>query len=123
MMRAMTLFLLVAGLPGAAHAQTRLEGPWSGSGSVVFGSGAKEQARCRARYTRRSEISYFVNATCASASVKLPKPRFYERPAPIAIGPLPQQRSTISRVSSSLLCAAIRKAFGSPAEAVRHIFR
>ena len=71
MIRALTLSLLVAaGLPAAAHAQTRLEGPWSGGGSVVFGSGAKEQARCRARYTRRSESSYFVNATCASASGK-----------------------------------------------------
>jgi hypothetical protein len=47
-----------------------LEGSWSGGGTVALASGAKEQARCRARYSRAGEHSYTVNATCATASGK-----------------------------------------------------
>ena len=47
-----------------------LEGSWSGGGSVAFASGSKEQARCRAHYSRASKNSYRVNATCATASGK-----------------------------------------------------
>ena len=45
-----------------------LDGSWSGGGSVSFASGAREQARCRARYSRAGNNSYTVNATCATAS-------------------------------------------------------
>ena len=45
-----------------------LEGSWSGSGTVSFASGAREQARCRARYSRAGNNSYTVNATCATPS-------------------------------------------------------
>ena len=45
-----------------------LEGWWSGGGTVSFASGAKEQARCRAHYSRAGSNSYTVNATCATAS-------------------------------------------------------
>ena len=45
-----------------------LEGSWSGGGSVVFASGAREQARCRAHYRRAGRNVYSVNATCATAS-------------------------------------------------------
>ena len=48
-----------------------LEGSWSGGGSVSFASGAKEQARCRARYSRAGNNSYTVNATCATASARV----------------------------------------------------
>jgi hypothetical protein len=47
-----------------------LEGTWSGGGSVAFASGSREQARCRAHYSRASKNSYRVNATCATASGK-----------------------------------------------------
>ncbi len=47
-----------------------LEGTWSGGGSVSFASGSREQARCRAHYSRASKNSYRVNATCATASGK-----------------------------------------------------
>ena len=49
---------------------------------MVFASGAKEQARCRARYTRRSDTSYFVNATCASASGKASQTAVLRRASP-----------------------------------------
>jgi hypothetical protein len=61
--------VVVVGVQQTAQAQTRgLEGTWTGGGSVTFASGARERARCRARFTRRSPTSYFVNATCATSS-------------------------------------------------------
>ena len=45
-----------------------LEGSWSGGGTVTFASGSKEQARCRAHFSRAGKDSYTVNATCATAS-------------------------------------------------------
>ena len=49
---------------------TDLLGSWSGGGPVSFASGAKEYAKCRARYTRASNEGYVVNAICATASVR-----------------------------------------------------
>jgi hypothetical protein len=79
--KAAALFLVtalaLAGLPHGAKAETAkkpavagLAGSWSGGGSVSFASGAKEQARCRARYLPAGKNSYTVNATCATASGK-----------------------------------------------------
>ena len=66
---------MLSGLANAGNAQgakklsnSTLEGSWSGGGIVSFASGAKEQARCRARYSRAGKDSYTVNATCATAS-------------------------------------------------------
>jgi hypothetical protein len=53
-----------------AKEERSLEGSWSGGGSVSFASGSKEQARCRAHYSRASKNSYRLNATCATASGK-----------------------------------------------------
>ena len=54
-----------------AKAEVGLEGSWSGGGEVAFAAtGARERARCRAHYTRRSKDSYAMNATCATASGK-----------------------------------------------------
>jgi hypothetical protein len=65
--------LLAAGIVGSAPAQaeTNLDGAWSGNGSVVFPSGAKESARCRANFKRRGTDKYLVSARCASASGKV----------------------------------------------------
>jgi len=63
------LGLLVAGAPAPAVA-AGLEGSWSGGGTVRFASGAEEQARCRAHYSRRSNAVYVLHATCATASGK-----------------------------------------------------
>jgi hypothetical protein len=64
--------LALSGLPHVGDAQpsrkSNLEGSWSGGGTVSFASGAKEQARCRAHYSRAGRDSYTVNATCATAS-------------------------------------------------------
>jgi len=47
-----------------------LAGSWSGGGWVSFASGTKERARCHAHYSRQSETSYTLNATCATSSGK-----------------------------------------------------
>jgi hypothetical protein len=67
--------LALSGLPHAGDAQpskkttvASLEGSWSGGGTVSFASGAKEQARCRAHFSRAGRDSYTLNATCATAS-------------------------------------------------------
>ena len=73
MRRFAVVFLIAIGAlalnPRSSQAQS-LEGAWSGGGQVSFGSGARENARCRARYSRRSNEGYIVNAVCATPSVR-----------------------------------------------------
>jgi hypothetical protein len=47
-----------------------LQGSWSGGGTLSFASGATERARCRVRYTRRSNEGYVVDAVCATSSAR-----------------------------------------------------
>jgi len=72
---ALAAALTLTGLPHIGYAQVAkklriasLEGSWSGGGTVTFASGSKEQARCRAHFSRAGKDSYTVNATCATAS-------------------------------------------------------
>ncbi len=69
MRRFAVVFLIAIGAlalnPRSSQAQS-LEGSWSGGGQVSFASGAREQARCRARYSRRSNEGYVVSAVCAT---------------------------------------------------------
>jgi hypothetical protein len=67
--------LMLSGMPHVANGQASkklsvagLQGAWSEGGTVSFTSGAREQARCRARFSRSGKDSYTVNATCATAS-------------------------------------------------------
>jgi hypothetical protein len=69
--------LTLGALPQLGQAQVSkklsvasLEGSWSGGGTVSFASGGREQARCRASFSRAGERRYTVNATCATASGK-----------------------------------------------------
>lgn len=48
-----------------------LEGSWSGGGQIVFPSGEKERARCRASFRKQGGNSYGMSATCATASAKV----------------------------------------------------
>jgi len=70
--RAVGLSALAMGLLGGTSLvqAAGLEGSWSGGGTVRFASGAEEQARCRAHYSRRSNAVYVLRATCATASGK-----------------------------------------------------
>lgn len=58
-------------LPDANSQGASLEGSWSGGGQIVFPSGEKEQARCRASFRRQGGDSFGMNATCATASAKV----------------------------------------------------
>ncbi len=48
-----------------------LAGNWSGGGSVVYTTGSKEKARCRASINRAGGTSYAMSAICATASGKV----------------------------------------------------
>lgn len=54
-----------------AFAGSELSGAWSGGGSVVYSTGSKEKARCRAQFKSTGGSSYAMNATCATASGKV----------------------------------------------------
>src|SRR5262245_46671235 len=54
---------------GSAQAAD-LQASWSGGGPISFASGGKEYARCRARYSRRSNEGYVVSAVCATPSAR-----------------------------------------------------
>lgn len=71
--RSMFLSSGLAGLLAAvtltpALADSDLSGAWKGGGTVTFSSGAKEQARCRARFSPSGKRAYDVSATCATQS-------------------------------------------------------
>ena len=51
-----------------AFADSDLAGSWKGAGTVTYSSGAKEQARCRARFSPSGARAYDVSATCATQS-------------------------------------------------------
>lgn len=62
----------MAAIAGPAAAEPgSLDGNWSGGGSLTYPSGAKESARCKASFKRKTGTSYSVNARCASASGKI----------------------------------------------------
>ena len=52
-----------------------LEGSWSGSGSVSFASGSREQARCRAHYRRAGN-----NSTRSMPPAPQPRAELRKRP-------------------------------------------
>lgn len=66
----LTAFAATGAVGRSEADQASLAGSWSGGGWVSFASGAKEKARCRARYSRVSSSSYSVRATCATSSGK-----------------------------------------------------
>ncbi len=75
--RVFTAVLTVAVFTAAAMSATParagsgdLSGAWSGSGAVVFNTGSKEKARCKANFSKTGSSSYSMSATCATASGK-----------------------------------------------------
>ena len=52
----------------AASQQVSLEGSWSGNGTVVFPSGDRESARCKASFRRQGGNGFAMNAVCATPS-------------------------------------------------------
>ena len=69
LMAALAAFVGALRTAGPSLAQpASLEGSWSGGGVVSLASGARERARCRAHYSRRSSTTYALTATCAMPS-------------------------------------------------------
>ncbi len=66
-----TSLALVLGFATPALADSDLTGSWRGGGSVAFSSGAKERARCRARFSKLNKWVYRMSATCATPSAKV----------------------------------------------------
>jgi len=62
--------LALGGAPAAAQ-QAALEGSWSGGGTVVFPSGERERARCRASFQHQGGSSYRMSAVCATPSTRV----------------------------------------------------
>lgn len=56
---------------GHAQAAPGLDGTWSGGGYVVPKSGARENVRCRVRFSRQSSKVFSVAATCSSATTNI----------------------------------------------------
>ena len=54
---------------GASAFAGSLEGSWSGSGYVKPNNSAKERARCRVSYWKKSKTRYGARATCSTASL------------------------------------------------------
>lgn len=48
-----------------------IAGSWSGSGSIMLPSGAREAARCNVSYSKASGSGYTAFATCATKSAKV----------------------------------------------------
>jgi len=63
------LGVLAAGA-GEAAAQS-LVGSWAGGGTIVYPSGERERARCRATFHRSGGGGVSMHAVCATASVRV----------------------------------------------------
>lgn len=63
------LALLTAGA-GAAAAQS-LVGSWAGAGTIIYPSGEKERARCRATFRTSGGGGVSMHAVCATASARV----------------------------------------------------
>lgn len=63
------LALAIGNTPTSVRAEPgSLAGSWSGGGTVIFSTGSREKARCKARFTQKSKTSYTMSATCATPS-------------------------------------------------------
>lgn len=65
---AVALALIVA--PSLALASD-IAGSWTGSGSIMMPSGARENARCNVSYSKASGAGYTAFATCATKSARV----------------------------------------------------
>jgi hypothetical protein len=73
--RRLSSFLLAAcALAATSEAVAQpasLEGTWNGGGTVVYPSGERERARCRATFRRRSANTFGMSAVCATPSARV----------------------------------------------------
>ena len=60
--------LAVDAMPASAQS---LVGSWAGGGTIVYPSGERERARCRATFRHSGGGSVAMHAVCATASVRV----------------------------------------------------
>lgn len=65
------LWLAVPLTVPASAAAAELAGSWSGAGTFTLASGARERARCRARYTPAGGKRIAMAGACATGSAKV----------------------------------------------------
>lgn len=68
---ALAVFLVPALVMGPVAHAADITGSWSGGGTVILASGAKEKARCRASFQPSGGNTFAMSATCATASAKV----------------------------------------------------
>ncbi len=112
--------MLMDGHGRAAVAQdARLEGSWSGGGSIEFASGDRERARCRASFSPQSTRTYRMYAVCATPSARVEQTASLRRVSPDSFaGQFYNQEYNVSRsiritVQGNKLQAALRGEAGS----------
>lgn len=62
--------LALVAVPQVASASD-IAGSWSGTGSIMMPSGARENARCNVSYSKASSSGYTAFATCATKSARV----------------------------------------------------
>ena len=68
-LRLVLVFITLVALPQASRSEVdSLAGSWTGGGVVVYATGSRERAKCRAFYRPRSDASVMLVATCATPS-------------------------------------------------------
>lgn len=77
---ALAATLALPSLPDA-RADEAIAGSWNGAGTVVFPSGERERARCRATF-RSSGSGAVMNATCSTQSTRVQQTATVDRVAP-----------------------------------------
>ena len=63
--------LSVVGIAATPAAAQTIIGSWSGGGLIIFPSGEKERARCRATFRNVGGGGVSMNGVCATASVRV----------------------------------------------------
>jgi hypothetical protein len=63
--------LSIVGVTATPAAAQTIVGSWSGGGLIIFPSGEKERARCRATFRKAGGGGVSMNGVCATASVRV----------------------------------------------------
>lgn len=69
-LKGVAVALALVAAPSVASASD-IAGSWTGTGSIMMPSGARESARCNVSYSKASSSAYTAFATCATKSARV----------------------------------------------------